>query len=49
MKLNPDGAFFLGAEIAAERGGSAEALRKQLARALDRVAAELGLDEFRRG
>lgn len=33
------------AEIAAERGQSAEALRKRLARALDRVAAQLGLDE----
>ena len=35
------------AEIAAERGGSPEALRKQLARALDRVAQELGLEEMR--
>ena len=33
------------ADIAAERGGGAEALRKKHARALDRVAAELGLDE----
>jgi RNA polymerase sigma-70 factor (ECF subfamily) len=33
------------ADIAAESGGSAEALRKQLTRALDRVAAELGLQE----
>jgi RNA polymerase sigma-70 factor (ECF subfamily) len=32
-------------EIAAERGVSAEALRKQLRRAVDRVAAELGIDE----
>jgi RNA polymerase sigma-70 factor (ECF subfamily) len=32
-------------QIAEEFGGSAEALRKQLARAVDRVAAELGLDE----
>jgi RNA polymerase sigma-70 factor (ECF subfamily) len=32
-------------EIAAERGESAEALRKRHARALDRVALELGLDE----
>lgn len=32
-------------EIAAEMGGSAEALRKKLARAVDRVAKELGLDE----
>jgi RNA polymerase sigma-70 factor (ECF subfamily) len=34
------------AEIAAECGGSAEALRKKLARALDRVAQELGLEEM---
>jgi DNA-directed RNA polymerase specialized sigma24 family protein len=33
------------ADIAAELGGSPEALRKQLARALDRVGRELGLDE----
>ena len=33
------------AEIAAERNGSAEALRKKLERALDRVAQELGLEE----
>jgi RNA polymerase sigma factor (sigma-70 family) len=33
------------AEIAAELGGTAEARRKQLTRALDRVAPELGLDE----
>jgi RNA polymerase sigma-70 factor (ECF subfamily) len=32
------------ATIAAEVGGTAEARRKQLARALDRVAGELGLD-----
>ena len=32
------------AEIAAERGGSPEALRKKLTRAVDRVAQELGLD-----
>jgi len=32
-------------DIAKERGESAEALRKRLARALDRVAQELGLDE----
>lgn len=32
-------------EIAEERGESAEALRKRLTRALDRVAQELGLDE----
>jgi DNA-directed RNA polymerase specialized sigma24 family protein len=31
--------------VAAEVGGSPEALRKRLARALDRVARELGLDE----
>lgn len=32
------------ADIAANWGGSAEALRKQLARAVDRVSSELGLD-----
>src|SRR5207245_8903530 len=32
-------------EIAVRLSGSAEALRKKLARALDRVAAQLGLDE----
>jgi RNA polymerase sigma-70 factor (ECF subfamily) len=32
-------------EIAAGRGASPEALRKQLARAVDRVASELGMDE----
>jgi hypothetical protein len=32
------------AQIAAERGGSPDALRKKLTRALDRVAQELGLD-----
>ena len=37
------------AEIAAEVGGSPEALRKQLARALDRVSHQLGLDEWRHG
>jgi hypothetical protein len=31
-------------EIAAERGESPEALRKQLARAIDRVSQELGLE-----
>jgi RNA polymerase sigma-70 factor (ECF subfamily) len=31
--------------VAAEVGGSAEALRKQLARAIERVARQLGLDE----
>jgi RNA polymerase sigma-70 factor (ECF subfamily) len=35
------------ADIAAELGGSAEALRKKLTRALDRVALELGLEEMR--
>ena len=33
------------AAIAAEVGGSPEALRKQLARAVARIADELGLDE----
>jgi RNA polymerase sigma-70 factor (ECF subfamily) len=33
------------ADIAAERKESAEALRKRLTRALDRVAQQLGLDE----
>jgi RNA polymerase sigma-70 factor (ECF subfamily) len=33
------------AEIAAELGGTAQARRKQLARAADRVAHELGIDE----
>lgn len=33
------------ADIAKERGEGAEALRKRLARALDRVAKELGMDE----
>ncbi len=37
------------AEIATELGGSPEALRKQLARALDRVSSQLGLDEWRHG
>jgi DNA-directed RNA polymerase specialized sigma24 family protein len=32
------------AEIAAERGGTPEALRKKLARAVNRISAELGLD-----
>lgn len=36
------------ADIAAERGESPEALRKRLARALDRVAGQLGLDEVGR-
>jgi DNA-directed RNA polymerase specialized sigma24 family protein len=34
------------ATIAARRGGSAEALRKKLARAIDRVALQLGLGEM---
>src|SRR5262249_43542519 len=34
------------ADIAAECGGSPEALRKQLARGIDRVGQELGLDNF---
>jgi RNA polymerase sigma-70 factor (ECF subfamily) len=33
------------ADIASELGGTPEGLRKQLARAVDRVAGELGLDE----
>jgi RNA polymerase sigma factor (sigma-70 family) len=33
-------------QIAADEGGSAEALRKQLARAIDRVSQELGLHDF---
>ncbi len=33
------------AEVAERHGGSAEGRRKQLARALDRAAAELGIDE----
>lgn len=33
------------AEIATAEGGSAEALRKKLARAVDRVSREIGLDE----
>jgi RNA polymerase sigma-70 factor (ECF subfamily) len=36
-------------EIAAELGGTPEALRKQLTRALDRVARELGLEEDEHG
>jgi RNA polymerase sigma factor (sigma-70 family) len=32
-------------QIASELGGTAESLRKQLARAVDRVSGELGLDE----
>jgi RNA polymerase sigma-70 factor (ECF subfamily) len=37
------------ADIAADLGGRPEALRKQLARAVDRVARELGLDEVSDG
>lgn len=33
------------AEVAAQLGGSAEALRKKLSRAIDRVAQELGLED----
>jgi RNA polymerase sigma-70 factor (ECF subfamily) len=33
-------------QIAADCGGSAEALRKQLARAVERIATDLGLDGF---
>lgn len=33
------------AEVAAEQGGNAEALRKKLSRAVSRVAREIGLDE----
>ena len=33
--------------IAAELGGTSEACRKQLSRAVDRVSQELGLDEVR--
>jgi hypothetical protein len=34
------------ARIAAEHGGNPEALRKKLARGIDRVARELGLEGF---
>jgi RNA polymerase sigma factor (sigma-70 family) len=34
------------AQIAADQGGSPEALRKQLARAIDRIASQLGLSGF---
>jgi RNA polymerase sigma-70 factor (ECF subfamily) len=37
------------ADIAREMGGSPEALRKRLARAVDRAARALGLDEVRNG
>jgi RNA polymerase sigma factor (sigma-70 family) len=43
LDLRQDGREW--AEVAAELGGTAEALRKKLARAVDRVARELGLDE----
>ena len=33
------------AEIAATQGGTPESMRKKLARALDRVMTDLGLDE----
>lgn len=33
-------------QIASELGGTPESLRKQLARAVDRIASELGLDEI---
>jgi RNA polymerase sigma-70 factor (ECF subfamily) len=36
-------------QIAAELGGTPEALRKKLARALDRVSQQLGLDEWHHG
>ena len=35
------------AQIAAARNGSPEALRKRLARAIDRVSAQLGLEDYR--
>jgi RNA polymerase sigma-70 factor (ECF subfamily) len=36
-------------QIAEQRGESAEALRKKLTRAVDRIAADLGLDRFTHG
>jgi len=36
-------------DIAAQLGGTPEALRKRLARAIDRVAQQLGLEEVRHG
>jgi RNA polymerase sigma factor (sigma-70 family) len=33
-------------EIAAQKGGNSEALRKKLARAVDRISDDLGLDDF---
>jgi DNA-directed RNA polymerase specialized sigma24 family protein len=35
------------AQIAAARNVSPEALRKRLARAIDRVSAQLGLEDYR--
>ena len=43
LDLRQDGAEWV--DIAAEVGGTPEALRKKLARAVDRVAREIGLDE----
>jgi RNA polymerase sigma-70 factor (ECF subfamily) len=43
LDLRQDGAEW--AEIAAAEGGTPEALRKRLARAVERVAREIGLDE----
>jgi RNA polymerase sigma-70 factor (ECF subfamily) len=43
MELRAEGLDW--AAVAAQVGGSAEALRKKLTRALDRVAGELGLDD----
>jgi RNA polymerase sigma-70 factor (ECF subfamily) len=43
VELRQDGLEW--ADIAAQLGDSPEALRKRLARATDRVAQELGLDE----
>ncbi len=43
LKLKNEGRAW--ASIASELGGSAEALRRRLSRALDRVAEQLGLDD----
>jgi RNA polymerase sigma factor (sigma-70 family) len=43
LEQRQDGANWV--DIAAAEGGSPEALRKKLARAVDRVAKEIGLDE----
>ncbi|MGA2703112.1 MAG: sigma-70 family RNA polymerase sigma factor [Isosphaeraceae bacterium] len=43
LEHRQDGANWI--DIAAAEGGSPEALRKKLARAVDRVAKEIGLDE----